>query len=155
MTRLPLRVYTAQDPVKRAMRQGVRMNAMGLREALATYLRDQARRRKSDPAPFEESREGYLRIPGDARRDVGEEALLDAAAFVEQLAETDTRLSQLRLAGYYTGSPTVFTPGKEGEKVVQTWGLDRTVSVSPEKFLESLQDAAVRDGGQGAPSSTT
>ena len=119
---------------------------MGLRDAFARYLRDQAERRTEIRQT--EKDEPWLPIPEDAERDVHREGLLDAAKFVEQLSEDDPRLVALRAAGYYIEKSQAFSPGPRGQQVIRAWGIDRSSSVSPERFLEVLREAAERDEEQ-------
>lgn len=105
---------------------------------LADYLREQARWREIKAEEY----------PEDARNARSARVLFDAAEYVAQLPDDDSRLVRLDQARCFTALPDMFCGGEEVGHVVRLYGFHGP-AWSPSAFLDDLAGAAERDDKLG------
>ncbi len=71
-------------------------------------------------------------------------SLLDAAGYLQDLADDDPGIAMLDAAGCFAGG--IFDPGPEGWTIVREWQLADEASAGPEDLLAQLARAADRNG---------
>ncbi|GAA2256008.1 hypothetical protein GCM10010402_09220 [Actinomadura luteofluorescens] len=97
---------------------------------IADYLRPYAQWRINRPDPCDDGR--------NARAAIG---LIDAAAYVNGLDDSERVIVRMAIAGCFTLGR--FNPGAEGEKVIRFWHYD-DASGGPADLLQTLADCAER-----------
>ena len=97
---------------------------------IADYLRTRARWRLDRADETDQGR--------NARSAVG---LIDAAAYAEDLDESDRAIVRLTVAGCFVHGR--FHPGVEGDQIIRFWHYD-AVEGGPAELLEELARAAER-----------
>ncbi len=97
---------------------------------IAEYLRPYAQWRINRPDPCDGGR--------NARAAIG---LIDAAAYVAQLDDSERVIVRMAVAGCFTLGR--FNPGAEGERLIRFWHYD-DASKGPADLLEALADCAER-----------
>ncbi|WP_131741085.1 hypothetical protein [Actinomadura roseirufa] len=97
---------------------------------IADYLRPYARWRINRADPRDDDR--------NARAAIG---LIDAAAYLARLDETERVIGRLAGAGRF--APGRFEPGAEGERIIRFWHYEDAAG-GPAELLEALAEAAER-----------
>jgi hypothetical protein len=97
---------------------------------IAEYLRPYAQWRINRPDPCDDGR--------NARAAIG---LIDAAAYVSQLDDSERVIVRMAIAGCFALGR--FNPGAEGENLIRFWHYD-DASGGPSDLLEALAERAER-----------